>query len=239
MATAEEDENIFSNSVKFFENWYTLTELQKPELRFCFIKGIMDYGLYNKPAPKPADDNDLEAKACYAGYLTAKPSIDISKQRSIYGAIGGKRTASKAQAKPQAEAQAKPQAEPSAKPQAKPKAKAQAVKSIEYEYGVRVRDKQQKAAANARASRAWQPPPFDEFLKTVVPAGMPEESAARIFQELTASDWRDSNGARIGNWCKYAMAIYEEHKAKAPVATASSGMYYDELGMPVNPNDNL
>lgn len=236
--------------VKIFENWYWIASMKTPECQLAFYLGIIEYGLFGTELTPPIADADIETKARFEGYMTAKASIDISKQKSIYGAIGGKQTQSRRQANAK-QTPSKPQAtikHASNNREAEAKhatnsatSKAQAIKSKSKSMSMSMsKEKQQNAAANARVARARpQPPSRKEFIATVIKAGMPEDSAARIYQELVASDWRDGKGNRIDNWCKYAMAIHEEHKAKAPQVSPATGLYLNELGEPVNPNDNL
>ena len=92
---------------------------------------------------------------------------------------------------------------------------------------------QEQYAKSYTATR--RPPTLDQFIAAVKLAGIDEESAREIWQELEVAGWADKDGRPVANWRRYAKTTYNERKknsaARENVQESQDGRYVDLEGV--------
>ena len=78
-------------------------------------------------------------------------------------------------------------------------------------------------------------PTLNQFVAAVKVAGIDEESARGIWQELEEAGWADKDGRPVANWRRYAKTTYNERKknaaARENMQGSQDGRYVDLEGV--------
>lgn len=199
--------------VVFFRNWYELAELQSDDKkRLAYYDSIFRYAFDGVIPARETRENKGVARAAYFAYLTVQPIIDRKDEKSEAA-----RRAAAARwhnAPHNADAYAPKNAVHSAPHGADAHAEEMPIEKNRIE--------KNRSSSNTRAD-ARARPQQNEFVEACRFAGVPEDFAAALFQELEEAGWADGDGKSIRNWRLYAKTVWNERKREGS-ATAADGM---------------
>ena len=184
----------------FWKNWFDGIDQLPDEMRLAWYDAIMRFAFLGEE-PEPSA-GDMIAAVKFQAVQFVRATIAISRTRKQNGSKGGVK---RKQTRSKTEANAK---------QNRSKREANAKQ-------VQVQEQEQEQEQYANSSTARRPT-LNQFIAAVKVAGVDEESAREIWQELEESGWADKDGRPIGNWRRYAKTTYNERK-KNPAARGDSG----------------
>ena len=200
----------------FWKNWFDGIDQLPDEM---WYDAIMRFAFKGE---EPAAGNDLVSAIKFQAVQFVRATIGISRTRKENGAKGArKRQANAKQTASKREANGK---------QTRSKREANAMQEQ-----VQVQEQEQEQYAISYTATTRQPPTLNQFVAAVKVAGIDEESARGIWQELDEAGWADKDGRPVANWRRYAKTTYNERKkntaARENVQGSQDGRYVDLEGV--------
>ena len=202
-----------SDRLTFWRNWYDASRQLPDDMRLAWLDAVLDYA-FGGVEPSPADgEAGLKAAIAYQAVAIVRATIDISRKRREIGSKGG-------EARSKAQAKAKQSASKSEAKRKQKRSKAQANPNQE-QVQEQVQEQEQEHNAimlTATTARGGKTPTIEQFVEGANLAGVPEEFARQLFEDLRTSGWADAEGRRVGNWRRYLKTAWNAEQKKIPAA---------------------
>ena len=201
----------------FWRGWYDGARRYPDAQRLAVYDAILAFAFDGAEPAEP--EGDLTAAIVFQTIATIRPTIEISRKRREFGAVGGRTSKCEAEPKPTATKAEAKRKQNGSKTEAKPKQPRKTHKQVKEQ----VQDKEQEHNANSYPAHARKrPPSLDQFLAGATLAGVPEDYARSFYDNLVGADWRDADGLYVANWRRYLRKSYLDDVKKISAAREST-----------------
>lgn len=188
----------------FWRNWYDGFRQYPDEMRLAAYDAILAFA-FDGVEPTPSS-GDIGEAIKYQAVAMIRATVDISRKRRENGAKGGSKT--QANAKQDAsKRQANAKQNQAKRKQTKANPKQEQVQEQEQE-------QEHNAISYSATKGKKSPPSLAQFIERGKLAGVPEDYARTFYAELSAAEWRDAEGLRIGNPIRYLKSAWTAEQKK-------------------------
>lgn len=209
-----EQQSENADRLTFWRGWWTGARHYPDAQRLAVYDAIFAFAFDGTEPPQP-DGTDLTANIVFDKIEQIRPTIEISRKRRMFGALGGKQTPTKGEATHKQTA---------SKTEAKRKQIRKPRKQVQEQVQVKEQEQEHIAISSTTAhTRRKSPPSLNRVIASLTTANVPESFIRAAYANLAAVGFRDGDGLYVTNPMRYILAQYRSEKKSVAAREASSG----------------
>lgn len=198
-------DDLTNDRLIFWRNWFDGVDRFPDDMRLAWYDAVMRFAFLAQEPDEPTPDDPLSAIRWNAVQMV-RAAIDISRKRRQIGAKGGsKRKAKRKQKRSKPEAKAKQEQE---------QVEEQVEEQVQEQYANSI-------SATTRARKSL--PTINQFVTMGKTAGVPEEFARQLYEDLSSVGWVDSDGRPVRAGARYLKAAWIQEQKKSRGACEITG----------------